>query len=368
MTDKFKYIDLSNLKLDLENPRLPKSKQGIDEKTVIKFMLLDASTTELMLAIGENDFFIGEQLLVVPELDKEGEETGNFIVIEGNRRLTAVKLLNNSDLAEVKTETVKEIVAQADFKPLSIPCLVFDEKQDIMKYLGFRHITGIKSWRLLEKARYLEDLRMEEFSGLPFLQACKEIAKIIGSSSNYIRRLLTSLKLYLRVEDQGFYEIDGLNDTKFPLNYFVDSLNKVHIKSFIGVSTNVDRPLENLNIDNLKTIVHWWFEKTEGQSRIIADSSGLKKLDAVLSKEISLTAFRDKGATIDEAFELTGELDVRFRNEIKKSYRSISKADSYLVRINDFYSELYTDLKAIREVALKIKTFKDQRDNPDDDF
>ena len=41
MSQELKKISLSNLKLDLFNPRLPKSKQGKDEKTVIEFMLLE---------------------------------------------------------------------------------------------------------------------------------------------------------------------------------------------------------------------------------------------------------------------------------------------------------------------------------------
>jgi hypothetical protein len=44
-----------------------------------------------MLAIGQHDFFIGEALLVV----KNGD---NFTVVEGNRRLTSLKLLSNPSL------------------------------------------------------------------------------------------------------------------------------------------------------------------------------------------------------------------------------------------------------------------------------
>src|SRR5690606_11897920 len=139
----------------LFNPRLPKSKHGKSEKAVIEFMLLEAATLELMLAIAENDFFAGELLLVV----EDKADPGKYIVVEGNRRLTAVKLLNNPDLTSVKKIATKEIAGGAKFKPLELPCLVFEDKNKILKYLGFRHITGIKSWRLLEKARYLYDLR-----------------------------------------------------------------------------------------------------------------------------------------------------------------------------------------------------------------
>jgi len=65
-------IDIDNLKLDLHNPRLPKSKQGKDEKSVIEYLLLEAATEELMTAIAENDFFRGELYLSLKILMKKG--------------------------------------------------------------------------------------------------------------------------------------------------------------------------------------------------------------------------------------------------------------------------------------------------------
>lgn len=364
MAQEFKKINISDLKLDIYNPRLPKSKQGKDEALIIEFMLLEAATLELMMAIGENDYFAGEQLLVIPD----ETEDGKYIVVEGNRRLTAVKLLSNPNLATVKKESIKKINAEAEYKPTDIPCLVFEKKENILKYLGFRHITGIKSWRLLEKARYLNDLKEQEFEGVSFMQACRDIAKMIGSSSSYIRRLLTGLTLYRKVEDEGFYQIDGLNDTKFHLNYFVDALNKEHLRSFIGVDFNSDKPVENLKPNNLELVTHWWFEKTEGQPRVLGDSKGLKKLDAVVHNDRALRAFRDEGATIDEAYDLTGQIDVLFKKEIEKSLAALTRADMYSTKVKDFYSGMYEDLKTIREIALKIRNYQRQRENEDDDF
>lgn len=105
MQPEFKYISFSDLNLNIYYPRLPKSKQGKDAKSVIEFMLLEAATLELMDAIGENNFFAGELLLVVPDEQEEGK----YIVIEGNRRLTAVLLLNNPELTTVKKIATKEI-------------------------------------------------------------------------------------------------------------------------------------------------------------------------------------------------------------------------------------------------------------------
>lgn len=358
--NEYRKIPVENLKLDLYNPRLPKSKQGKDENEVIKFMILQSATLELMMAIGENNFFAGEQLLVV-----ESEEKGKFIVIEGNRRLTAVKLLSNPKLSSFKKESIKEICNNAEFKPEKIPCLIFSKKQDILKYLGYRHITGIKSWRLLEKARYLSDLKQSEFSQLSFSQACKNIAKSIGSSSSYIRRLLTSYELYKLVEDVDFYSIDNLNDTSFHLNYFTDSLNKENVRNFLGININSDEPLKNLKSENLKKIVYWWFKETEGQSRLLGDSKSFKMLEKVLSHQRALEAF-ENGVSISQAYEMTDDIDRLFKKEVEKSLKAIEQADNYSNKVSTFYTGLFNDLKLIKDIAIKIKNFQQQKENEDD--
>lgn len=363
--DKFRKIRYSKIKLDPENPRLPGSfrKGTKTEKDLINWMLLEAATVELMYAIGQNGYFIGEQLLVVE--DKDNPE--NYVVIEGNRRLTAVKLLNEPELATVKKAAIGEVLENTDERPQEIPCLVFDDKNEILKYLGFRHITGIKSWKLLQKASYLYEVYHSEFDNKNFIQKCRNIAKNIGSSSNYVRRLITAFNIFKKIEDEGFYSISGLDDTKFHLNYLVDALNKKNIKSHIGVNTNSNNPLEGLNKKHLKEIIFWWFEKSEGVPRVIGDSNGLKKLDLILGNEKALEAFRD-GKSLDDAVELTKDIDLIFKSEIIKSLERLENADNLAHKVGDFYSNLYEDLKMIRKLALKIKEYKDQIEGSQDEF
>jgi hypothetical protein len=361
---KFENIDLKKLKLDLNNPRLPKSKQGKDEKTVIEYLLLEAATEELMLAIAQNGFFAGELLLVVEdEKDKD-----KYTVIEGNRRLTAVKLLSEPNVATVKKVSISEIANNAKYRPLQLPCLVFDDKDEILKYLGFRHITGIKSWRLLEKARYLSEMLNKDYTDIPFLDACQTIAKIIGSRSDYVKRLIIGYKLYLLVEDEKFYQIDNLNDSKFFLNYFTDSLNKDRIREFLNVKINDNCPLENVNAENLKKITHWWFEKFNGQSRVLGDSEGLKLLDSVVGDKNALESFEKGNVNIYEAYEMTGDIGLQFEAKIKESLRALEKADVLSNKVKEFYDLLYDDLKSIRKIAFKINEFKENITQHGDTF
>lgn len=364
MNQEIKYIGIDDLRLDLENPRLPKSKQSISEEVVIEYLLLEAATLELMESIGENDFFVGELLLVIPDKDDEGR----YIVVEGNRRLTAVLLLNNPELAKVKKTATKEIFNSAKFKPSILPCLVFSSREEIQKYIGFVHITGKKSWRMLEKARYLNDLRLsEKFISLSFYEACKEIARVIGSRAPYVRKMLTSYQLYAIIEDEKFYQIDGLSDATFFLNYFSDGLQKENIRKYLNVDLDSETPLQELNQDHLKELVFWWFKKNEGVSRVIGDSDGMKKLNEVLGNEVALSAFK-KGVSIDAAYELTNDIDIQFERKVKDSLQAIEQADGLSNKVKSFYSDLYEDLKNVRLIAAKINDFRLRREQNGDEF
>jgi len=353
---EYRKINLSELKLDSENPRLPKSMHGKPDNEILSYMLLDASLIELMLAIGENDFFPGEQLLVVQDTD------GKYKVIEGNRRLSALMLLSHPELADVQVTKIQKVLEEVKFKPTDIPCLVFETESEIHNYLGYRHITGIKEWRLLEKARYLSELRNNNFSALNLDQASREIAKVIGSRKDYVKRILVGFNIYKTIEDEAFYRIRDLDDTTFYFNYIADSLNRNNISEFIGVDFTKEKPTENINKVNLTKWTHWLFEKNDqNKTRLIGDSYDLNSLNAILGNPEATEAFDQKGYTLEKAKELTGELDNQFQAYIKKSVESLEFADRLVTRVKIFYSEVEDDLKNVRALATKIgRTIQDK--------
>jgi hypothetical protein len=99
-------IPLGLLQLDKQNPRLPSKLKNVatSESEIMNWMLGDASIIELMLAIGNAGFFIGEALLVVESAK------GKYIVVEGNRRLTSLKLLIDPTIAEIHKKKIEQVL------------------------------------------------------------------------------------------------------------------------------------------------------------------------------------------------------------------------------------------------------------------
>ena len=60
-----KDLDLDQLLLDEENPRLPTT-VARDQTAMINYIARTTSIAEIMSAIAENDYFPGEPLIVVP--------------------------------------------------------------------------------------------------------------------------------------------------------------------------------------------------------------------------------------------------------------------------------------------------------------
>jgi hypothetical protein len=344
-----KRININELYLDKENPRLPQSMASKTENEIINFFLSDASLLELMLAIGINGFFEGEQLLVV-------EENGKYIVIEGNRRLSAVKLLNNPEIAQILKGKVQQVINESKEFPTDIPCLVFPNKDEILKYLGFRHITGIKPWKLLEKARYIKKLKDDFFADLDILQASREIAKMIGSRTDYVKRVLVGFDVYTVIANNDFYKIKDLNDVEFHFNYIADSLSRNNITEFLGVDFENENPAQNLNYENIQEWTHWLFDR-DLPNKIIGDSEHLNNLNKVIKSKEALYAFRN-GVTLDKALEFTDNYNERIENAVKEAINYLEDADSISHKVTFFYGNITSDLTEIKKLIKKIELAK----------
>lgn len=365
---EFRKIPITELALDSTNPRLPKSLHGASEDKILEYMLLDGSLIELMLAIGKNDFFMGEQLLVVPQVGKSGKK---YKAVEGNRRLSAVILLNNPEKAKIQKRKVKQVIEDTDKRPKSIPCLVFEFEDDIYDYLGYRHITGIKEWKLLEKARYLNNLFHTNYKGTNFKNSCRELAKCIGSRRDYVERLVVGYEVFKIIEDNAFYKIVGLDDTTFWFNYIADSLNKDNICSFLNIQINDKQGLikESLDCDNLKRWVTWFFQKNQqGSTRLIGDSKTLTLLNKVLGDDEARRAFVEDGISLTEAFELTDEVDFQFLTYLRNSIRLLERADSISLKVSHDYFDIRELLNQTNRLLKKIADTLQSKTSEEDEF
>jgi hypothetical protein len=156
-----KELDIDELLLDLQNPRISKAGtqreaiQKIIEDQDVKLIVL----AESIVTDGLNPM---DRWLVV----KSPTERGKYIVLEGNRRLATLQLLHNptymNDLevrAAIKAR-LQELAEQFNLKTTKqIDCFEIDDRAEAATWLTQRHTgenegSGIVDWSGVARARF----------------------------------------------------------------------------------------------------------------------------------------------------------------------------------------------------------------------
>lgn len=351
MEQEIQRINLSDLELDKLNPRLPESlHQVFDEKDAIKHYIKNSGIVELMVSIGENGFFIGEALLVIKN------KNGKYTVVEGNRRLTALKLLDNPSLAIVSQNKINDARELSTKLPIDeLPCIEFENREKVIKYLGYKHVTGIKSWNALSKAVYMEEIYRtieNEDKSLSENEIYIKIARSIGSTRPYVARILESLSLYRIVQKKDFYDIEGLDDKEFKFVNLSDSLNRSNLREFL-----IDKDTQEIKKENLKTWTKWFFEYANiNKQKVKGISNQLKDLDLIVSSEKALAAF-NHGSTLVHAVRLAQDYSVILEESIQNAIKELEIADDALINVEEPYDTLETDIKILKKMIAKIENY-----------
>ncbi len=309
--------------LDPENPRLPERLKTGDtsEGDVLNWMLEDATLVDLIASISENGFFPGEPIIAV-----ESSIDGRFIVIEGNRRLAALKLLQDPSIAEVSSTTVRNLSQTAWSNsriPLDINVYVAPDRESVDNYLGFRHVTGVKQWPTISKARYLHRLfrKKDYYDGI-----FKELAREIGSKGAYVKRLIYGYELFVKIKDHNYYGLD-LEEESFDLSRITDAaIIHSNIASYMGFNLENINPVQNLDEEKFRQVVEWLYKiQSDGTTRV-GESRNLRVLNKVLGFERAKTLFVDENKTLREAAQFTDLMDESIREFLQSSYNNLIEA------------------------------------------
>lgn len=345
MTHEIVSVPLTNLIFDPENPRLPKELRGSqDEAIIIKHMLRDESLIELMKSIGQTGYSPSEPLLVTPAGD-------NYIVVEGNRRLAALKLLSSPELATIRRKSVEEVISQKAYSPTTIPCIEHNSRESILDYLGYRHITGVKSWGALEKARYLQQLYDRHIDSEGKENIFYVLARMIGSRRDYVAKLLTSYMLYERANDEAYFGID-IEEKDVDFSLLSTALSYENIYKFIGLNSAGDIDGASVDGDNFEFL----FQCLYDPSKKIHESRELKQLSSVLGNPDALTEYKS-GTPLQIATYYTSEPVETFKQLINDAYAALKSANGSVERINpedEDFSYIEGKLTDIRKLATAI--------------
>jgi len=145
-----KNLLVTNILLDPLNPRIPPSDELPDQRTLIADLVLHDKIDELTRNIANNGYFPIESLIVI----KDNYKT---IVIEGNRRLAALKLLINPDAApEEFIPKFRAISNRIDINNIKkVRVIVAPSREATAPIIMSKHTKPqVASWKPIMKAAF----------------------------------------------------------------------------------------------------------------------------------------------------------------------------------------------------------------------
>jgi hypothetical protein len=227
--DKFKrdMMDPLNLLLDAKNPRLfgtpayETSSQDLLLQTMWSF-----GVVEIVESISATGYQSVEPLFV------EHRHDGKFVVIEGNRRLTALQLLLDPERAKrLKITGIPPLKTSLRQTCLSIPVAI-GRREDVWTFIATKHLNGPKTWDSLAKAGYVkyvhEDLK----------QSLKQIKESIGDRNGTSIRMYESLRILEQAETWKVFnrEDHAHKSGELPFSHLYTLIGNDSARKYLGLS------------------------------------------------------------------------------------------------------------------------------------
>lgn len=341
-------IGVERLHPDAENPRLPKKLRGKNETEIVAILKKYFDLEELAYSMAENGYFDEEPMVAIPnnlpdqfsKIDEDDLSTNNkyieylkkdsthFTVVEGNRRLASTKILLSEKLKlDLKLKSWPELNKNVKDDLSILPVIVYKSRQEVLSYMGVRHISGIKKWDAFSKALYITDMVEKGM-------IIDEIQQMVGDRSNSVRKIYLCFKLVETVENE--FELNTEKAANY-FSYLLLSVGQGAVKDFLGISKRLvdvdfDNPIPPNKLKNLKELFSWLFGNGKEESPVIKESRDITNyLVPVLRNEESIEHLRLTRDLIDAYERSEGEKVLLMRN-FRKANKWIENSIGILSR------------------------------------
>lgn len=353
-------VPISALKLDPQNPRLPESLRDSDQADLAVVLEMGFDAFAVAQSIADNGYFAAEPLIAI-----EGSKPGEYIVVEGNRRLTSLLGLAFPEIrAEfAEPERWETVAAKAGMTPdVLVPIVIHETREATHVEVSRAHVVGKLPWRPFMQARFIA-ARVAEGRTLA------EVAELIGITRSKAADLYRDQAIVTQAQAAGLDT--GEVEKAFSVLTVAMSNTKLrdHIGAPLGSRLDPDTdPVPESKIPELKELLSWIFGDEEVEP-VISDSRQMSALGNVVSSEVGLAALR-AGKSLEEAKQQvqSAGLDPRDRlvNRLSAATRALSAAGDDLAEFaaDPQVIALVSDLESLVE---SVRSVLDQAEDESDE-
>lgn len=320
-------IPVGELHFDRQNPRLAEYgiEAGSSDEQILTILWTAMDVMELVQSMAASGFFPHEALIVT-------EEDGKKVVIEGNRRLAAVKVLLHPELAkdngwEIPKPT-KEVLATLQKLPA-----IMAERQESWRFLGFKHVNGPAKWTSYAKAAYIAHVHRT------FGIKLDEIANQIGDRHRTVQRLYRALMVLEQAEKDKVYDREDRWNKQLAFSHLYTGLDYDGITDFLQIApkeSETPDPVPKEKSKELGELLVWLYgsKKADREPVVEKQNPHLRQLNAAVSNRESLAALRS-GVALSKAFEISQPPAVLFEEALLSAKRDLTSARAYLTEGDD---------------------------------
>jgi hypothetical protein len=358
-------LPVADLHFDTRNPRLVEFgiKPNTSESEILQILWDAMDVMELVLSISSSGYFPHEPLIVT-------EEDGKHVVLEGNRRLAALKVLLGHEVAKEYKWKVPDLTPDTLAGIQEVP-VIFESREDSWKYLGFKHVNGPAKWTSFAKAKYIAQVHREYEIPLA------DIARQIGDGHKTVQRLYRGLMVLEQAEDEAGYNPENSYARRIFFSHLYTALDKPGFTDYLGLAAKEDenpKPVAQDKLEELRQVCVWLFGDKEAEEPPVIKSQApdLKRLDAVLRNREALYALK-AGEELANAFELTRPTGAVLEEALLGAKRELMKAKSFISTgydksesmlrtagsVADLADSIYEEMDRMRSGARKSSRLSD---------
>ena len=254
-------VEVTKLSFDQRNPRYSSDKglPHTSDEEIVRFLDETSDLGELLQSISTSGYVDIEPLVVWGEGEK-------LIVVEGNRRLAALRVLTDPGLAARCDIKAPPITPGKEDTLKSVTIYRVEQRNEARDFIGFKHINGAHRWDSIAKARYAADWLNEERAKGEDGLSLQEIARRMGDRHSTLQRMVSGFYVLDQAEKSGVFSIEDREPGKqFAFSHLYTALTRPGFRRFLGLSEESrsaepkPNPIPEENIANLGQLLLWLY-------------------------------------------------------------------------------------------------------------
>jgi hypothetical protein len=352
-------VDTDLLQLDSHNPRLIISESDArNDEAIIRELHDEGELGELLQSISANGYLDFEPLVVT---QKKGAK--HLTVLEGNRRLAALRILTDSKLATKLSISAPEVRPEFKDTLKAVRVIRVLNRLEARPFIAFKHINGPHRWESYAKAKFAADWYATEKGKGKGGITLTEISDRIGDNHDTIKRMVAAIYVLDQAKEKKLFSVGDRDTKRFPFSHLYTALSRSEYMNYLGLDDGWTRfdpkpnPISKHNLPKLGEVLSWIFGSKKDSERPVIHSQNpdIRRLGIVLTNPAAVHVLREQ-RDLDKAFAQATPPEEKLSSSLVRSLSDLQEAVSNLRAFDGKDRSLFEIVEDIAELVDTLRS------------